>query len=89
MPAYILFESQSMLLSATSRNHQPDSDLHPVQNPEHALVNDKQRMARYLQAYRLFIKFESMLLSASEDESKQNINLHSVYKQSKFLLTSS
>ena len=39
---YILFKTQSMLLSATTRKGQPDPDLHPVQNPEHALVRNKQ-----------------------------------------------
>ena len=89
MLTYILFKTQSMLLSAISRKGQPDADLHPVQNPEHAsvsknkarsarcwltscsnpehaLVNNTQGKVKYLQAYRLFIKFESMLLSASE-----------------------
>jgi len=42
MLTYILFKTQSMLLSATSRRGQPDADLHPVQNPEHALVSNKQ-----------------------------------------------
>jgi len=39
---YTLFKTQAMLLSATSRKGQPDPDLHPVQNPEHALVSNKQ-----------------------------------------------
>ena len=39
---YILFKTQSMLLSATRRKGQPDPDLHPVQNPEHALVSNKE-----------------------------------------------
>jgi len=42
MVTYNLFTTQSMLLSATSRKGQPDGDLHPVQNPEHALVSNKQ-----------------------------------------------
>jgi len=42
MLTYILFKTQSMLLSATSRKGQSDADLHPVQNPEHALVSNKQ-----------------------------------------------
>ena len=47
MMAYILFKTQSMLLSATSRKGQPDADLHPVQNPEHHLVrNELERPAR-------------------------------------------
>jgi len=39
---YNLFKTQSMLLSATSRMGQPDPDLHPVQNPKHVLVSNKQ-----------------------------------------------
>jgi len=42
MLTYILFKTQSMLLSTTNREGQPDADLQPVQNPEHALVNNKQ-----------------------------------------------
>jgi len=42
MLTYKLFKTQRMLLSATSRKGQPDTDLHPVQNPEHALVRNKQ-----------------------------------------------
>ena len=38
---YNLFKTQSMLLSATSRKSQPDGDLHPIQNTEHALVSNK------------------------------------------------
>ena len=39
----ILFKTQSMLLSASRRKGQPDPDLHPVQNPEHALVSIKEK----------------------------------------------
>jgi hypothetical protein len=42
MLTYILFKTQSMLLSATSRKGQPDADLHPVQNPVHVLVSNKE-----------------------------------------------
>ena len=42
---YTLFKTQIMLLSVTSRNDQPDADLHPVQNQEHALVSNKQEGA--------------------------------------------
>ena len=38
--------------------------------------------------YKL-LKTQSMLLSASEDEPKHIINLHSVYNQNTFLLASS
>ena len=39
---YILFKSQSMILSATTRKGQPDPDLQPVQNPEHDFVSNNQ-----------------------------------------------
>ena len=42
MLTYILFNTQSMLLSATSKKSQPDADLHTVQNPEHTLIINKQ-----------------------------------------------
>ena len=42
MLTYILFKPQSMCLSATGRKGHPNADLHPVQNPEHALVSNKQ-----------------------------------------------
>ena len=43
---YTLFKTQSMLLSATSRKGQPDSDLQAIQHPEHALVSNKQGRPR-------------------------------------------
>ena len=42
MLTYMLFKTQSMLLSATDRKGQLDADLHPVQNPEHPLVSNRQ-----------------------------------------------
>jgi len=42
MLTYILFKTQSMLFSATSRKSQPDANSHPVQNTEHALVSNNQ-----------------------------------------------
>ena len=42
MLTYNLFKTKSMLLSATTRKSQPDADLHPVQNPEHALLSNNQ-----------------------------------------------
>ena len=42
MLTYILFETQSMLLSATGRKGQTDADLHAVQNPKHVVVSNKQ-----------------------------------------------
>ena len=43
MLTYILFKTQIMLLSATSRNDWPDADLHAVQNPEHTVFSRKQK----------------------------------------------
>ena len=40
---YILLKTQSMLLSATSNKGQLNADLHPIQNPEHDLVSNKQK----------------------------------------------
>jgi hypothetical protein len=54
MLTYILFKTQSMLLSATSRKGQPDADLHPVQNPEHPLVSNKQEGPAMMLTYNLF-----------------------------------
>jgi len=42
MLTYMLFKTQSMLLSATRRKGQPNADLQAVQNPEHALVSNKE-----------------------------------------------
>jgi hypothetical protein len=42
MLTYTLFKNQSMLFSATSRKDQSNADSQPVQNPEHALVSNKQ-----------------------------------------------
>ena len=39
---YILFKTQSILLSATTRKGQPDPDLLAVQNPKHDLVSNRQ-----------------------------------------------
>jgi hypothetical protein len=39
---YTLFKTKTMLSSARSRMGQPDANLHPVQNPENALVSNKQ-----------------------------------------------
>ena len=43
MLTYILSKTQSMLLWEMKMNGQPDADLHPVQNPEHALVRNKHK----------------------------------------------
>ena len=43
MLTYILFKTQSMLLSATSSKGQQDANLQPVQNREHALVSNKEK----------------------------------------------
>ena len=51
MLTYNQFKTQSMLLSTTSREGHPDVDLQPVQNPDHALVSNKQEgPARWLTA---------------------------------------
>ena len=41
MLTYSLFNTRSMLLSATSRKQKLDVDLHPVQSPNHAVVRKK------------------------------------------------
>ena len=43
MLTYMLFKTQSMILSATTRKGQLDADLHPVKNPEHDLVSNNQQ----------------------------------------------
>jgi hypothetical protein len=42
MLTYNLLKTMTMPLSAKRRKGQPDADLHSVQNPEHALVSNKQ-----------------------------------------------
>ena len=42
MLTYRLFKTQSMLLSAITRKGQPNADLHTIQKPQHALINNKQ-----------------------------------------------
>ena len=42
MLTYKLYKMQTMLLSAISRKGQPDANLHPVQNPDHASVSSNQ-----------------------------------------------
>ena len=42
MLTYMLFKTKSMLLSATTMKCQPYADLHPVQIPEHPLLNNRQ-----------------------------------------------
>ena len=42
MLSHILFKMQSTLLSAIRRKGQLDADLQPVQNPDHALISNKQ-----------------------------------------------
>ena len=39
---YQLFKTQPMFLSAGNREDQSDADLLAVQNPEHALVSNRQ-----------------------------------------------
>ena len=66
MLTYILFKSQSILLSATSRERL-----------------DASRLTHYLLCLRV------CSCQHPSDQFKQNINLHSVYDQTTFLLTSS
>ena len=42
MLTYMLSKAQSMLLSATNRESQPDTGLHAVQNPEYVLISEKE-----------------------------------------------
>ena len=42
MLTYLLFKTQCMLLSATSRKGQPDPNLLAIWNPVHALLSNKQ-----------------------------------------------
>ena len=63
MLTYILFKTQTMLMSATSRKVQPEADLQSVQNPKHALVSNKQERSQML-TYSLF-NTQSMLLSVT------------------------
>ena len=72
------------VLSATSKKGLPDTDLQPAQNPEHIFVSKKQEGLA-----RCWLTFCSKPMSGSEDEYMQNINLHSVYNPSTFLLASS
>jgi hypothetical protein len=74
---YKLFKTQAMLLSATSTKGQPDADLHAVQNPEHALVSNKQKWASQMLTYILF-KTQSMLLSATSRKGQPDADLHPV-----------
>ena len=41
MLTYILFKTQSVLFSATSRKGQPHANLHPIQNPGHTPISSK------------------------------------------------
>ena len=93
MLTYILFKTQTMLLSATRRKGQPDADLHPVQNPDHALVSNKKEgparcwltycskpkpcSCQQMLTYKLF-KTQSMLWSATRRKGQPDANLHPV-----------
>ena len=35
-------QAQNIILSATGSKYEPDADLHPDLNPEHALISNKQ-----------------------------------------------
>ena len=75
MLTYILFKIQSMLSSATSRQGQPDADLHPVQNQECALVRNKQEQPN---ADLHPIQNQNMLLSATRRKGQPDADLHPV-----------
>ena len=79
MLIYKLFQTQSMLLSATSRKGQLNADLQPVQNPEHDLVSNKCQAERASQmlTYILF-KAQSMLFSATSRKGQPDPDLHPV-----------
>jgi hypothetical protein len=42
MLTYNLLKTKSMPFSAKRRKGQPDANLHPIENQEHALVSNKQ-----------------------------------------------
>ena len=75
MLTYTLLKTQSILLSATSREGQPDASSQTVQNTEHAPVSNKQ--ASKMLTYKLF-KTQSMLLSAPSRKGKSDADLHAV-----------
>ena len=80
MLTYALLKTQSMLLSATIMKGQPDADLHPAENPGHALVSNKQEQlagASHMLTYQLF-KIQSMLLSATSRKGQPDADLHPV-----------
>ena len=78
MPTYNLFKTQSMLLSATSRKGQPDADLQPVQNPEHACPCQRwEGGAGQMLTYKL-CKTQNMRSSAISREGQPDANLHPV-----------
>ena len=66
MLSYRLLKTQSMLLSATSREGQPDADLQAVQT-QSMLLSTMWRRASQMLTYSLF-KTKSMLLSATSKE---------------------
>jgi len=72
---YKLFKTWAMLLSATSRKGQPDADLHTVQNPQHALISNKQEGP--VRSYFLF-KTQSMLLLVTSKMGQPDADLHTV-----------
>ena len=92
MLTYYLFKTQSMLLSATPRKGQPNSDLHSVYNPEHALIRNKQEgPARFWRAsqvltYHLF-KTQSMLLSETSRKGQPGSDLPPVQNQEHALVS--
>ena len=75
MLTYILFKTQSMILSATPRKGQPYAVLHPVQNQEHALIsNNEEGLTRQMLTYKL-LKTENMLSSGTCRNSQLDADL--------------
>ena len=75
MLTYKLYKMQSTLLSASNRKGQPDANLQPVQNQEHAFVSNKQ--ASQMLTHKLF-KTQRMLWSATSRKGKPDADLQAV-----------
>ena len=85
-PAYTLFKTQSMLLSTTDRKGRCWLTIYP--KPRACSCQLQGERASQMLTYNLF-KTKSMPLSAANWEGQPNADLHPVYNQSTFLLTSS
>ena len=82
---YILFNTQGILLSATSRKGQPDPDLPPVQ---HQVCSCQQQAGQASQVltYNLF-DTKSMLLSATSRKGQPDPDLLAVQSQEHALIS--